>query len=47
MLSKLKQLTTLKNKHFQEFNDINKSKNQLQENIDNLNEKNKCIQNKL
>lgn len=39
MLSKLKQLTTLKNNHFQEFNDINQSKNQLQENIDNLNEK--------
>lgn len=38
MLSKLKQLTTLKNKSFQKFDDINQSKNQLQDNINQLNE---------
>ena len=39
MLSKLKQITTLKNKTFQSFEDVKQSKTQLEKNIHSLQDK--------
>ena len=41
MLSNLKQLTTLKNKNFQRFDDVKQTKNQLQINLENIYNKTK------